>query len=76
MIREIIKPQTQTHTIEIPKEYLNVEVEILIFPIGSTKTPSDQIDQLIRKTSGILSGRNIDPIIWQREIRSEWDNRE
>jgi len=76
MIREIIKPQTQTHTIEIPKEYLNVEVEILIFPIGSTKPYSDQSDQLIRKTSGILSGRKVDPIIWQREIRSEWDNRE
>ncbi|OGR24922.1 MAG: hypothetical protein A2277_16805 [Desulfobacterales bacterium RIFOXYA12_FULL_46_15] len=75
MIREIIKPQTQSHTIEIPKEYLNMEVEILIFPIGSTKPHSDQSDHLIRKTSGILSGRKVDPIIWQREIRSEWDNR-
>ena len=75
MIREIIKPKTQTHTIEIPKEYLNVEVEILVFPIGSTKPSSDQKHQLIKKTSGILSGRNIDPILWQKEIRSEWDNR-
>ncbi len=75
MIREIIKPQTQSHTIEIPKEYLNIEVEILIFPIGSTKPHSGQSDQLIRKTSGILSGRKVDPIIWQRETRSEWDNR-
>jgi hypothetical protein len=31
MIREIIKPQTQIHTIEIPKEYLNRDVEILFF---------------------------------------------
>lgn len=75
MIRKIIKPQTQSHTIEIPKEYLNMEVEILIFPINSTKPRSDQSDHLIRKTSGILSGRKIDPTIWQREIRSEWDNR-
>lgn len=75
MIREIITPQTQRHTIEIPKEYLNMEVEILIFPIHAAKRPSDQRDQLIRKTSGILSGRKVDPIIWQREIRSEWDNR-
>jgi len=75
MIREIITPQTQRHTIEIPKEYLNMEVEILIFPIDAAKRPSDQRDQLIRKTSGILSGRKVDPIIWQREIRSEWDNR-
>jgi len=52
-----------------------MEVEILIFPIDAAKRPSDQRDQLIRKTSGILSGRKVDPIIWQREIRSEWDNR-
>lgn len=75
MIREIIKPQTQNHTIKIPKDYLNRKVEILIFPIGSVKPQSNYRDQLIKKTSGILSGKKIDPLLWQKEIRSEWDNR-
>jgi len=76
MIREIIRPQTQSYIIEIPKEYLNREVEILVFPLSSTKLHSDQRDNIITKTSGILSGKKIDPVIWQRQIRSEWDNRE
>ncbi|MDZ7666492.1 MAG: hypothetical protein U5K27_14425 [Desulfotignum sp.] len=75
MIREIIKPQTQIHTIEIPKEYLNRDVEILIFPISPAKTEKGRIHQLIRKTSGIISNKKIDPVMWQKEIRKEWDNR-
>ena len=75
MIREIIKPQSQNHTIKIPKDYLNREVEILIFPIGSVRPQSNYRDKLIKKTSGILSGRKIDPLLWQKETRSEWDNR-
>lgn len=34
MYREIITPTNQKHTIEIPKEYLNKEVEILILPFS------------------------------------------
>ena len=34
MYREIITPTNQKHTIEIPKEYLNQEVEILILPFS------------------------------------------
>ena len=34
MYREIITPTNQKHIIEIPKEYLNKEVEILILPFS------------------------------------------
>lgn len=76
MIREIIKPQTRIHTIEIPKEYLNREVEILIFPISPDKTDKNRRYQLIRKTSGVISNKKIDPVMWQKEIRNEWDSRQ
>ena len=28
---------------------------------------------IFSKTSGLLKSKNIDPIQWQNEIRSEWD---
>lgn len=33
MIREIIKPETDRLVINIPKEYIHQEVEVLVFPI-------------------------------------------
>jgi hypothetical protein len=36
---------------------------------------ADDRQNIIKKTAGILSKRNIDPIKWQKKIRSEWDNR-
>ncbi|MEA3360754.1 MAG: hypothetical protein U9R17_15295 [Thermodesulfobacteriota bacterium] len=35
MLREIIKPTSESYNIRIPKEYLNQEVEILVLPLGS-----------------------------------------
>lgn len=75
MIREIIRPKTQSYTITIPKEYLNKEVEILVLPLSSEKILSDQRIEIIRKTSGILADRKVDPVRWQKKIRDEWDNR-
>ncbi len=34
MYREIIKPTSEEYTIKIPKEYLDVEVEILVLPFS------------------------------------------
>ncbi len=31
---------------------------------------------ILEKSAGILSDQNIDPLKWQEEIRSEWDERE
>ncbi len=31
---------------------------------------------ILEKSAGILADRNIDPLKWQEEIRSEWDERE
>ena len=31
---------------------------------------------ILEKSAGLLAGQNIDPLKWQEEIRSEWDERE
>ncbi len=31
---------------------------------------------ILEKSAGILADQNIDPLKWQEEIRSEWDERE
>jgi len=31
---------------------------------------------ILKKSAGILSSENIDPLKWQEEMRSEWDERE
>ncbi len=75
MIREVIRPQTKTYTIKIPQEYLDREIEILILPVGPERKTPDQRAAAIMKTSGILSRNKVDPVSWQKDIRSEWDNR-
>ncbi len=75
MIREIIRPQGKTYTINIPEEYINKEVEIIMLPVRLERIHLEQRADIVRKTSGILSDKKIDPVSWQREIRSEWDNR-
>ena len=32
MLREIVRPTTESYNIHIPKEYINTEVEILVLP--------------------------------------------
>lgn len=73
MLREIIVPQTQNYTVKIPLEYLNTKVEILVLPFSESEANvvDNRLDA-IKKTAGILSTQNIDPLKWQLEIRQEW----
>ena len=41
MYREIIKPTSEEYTIKIPKEYLDVEVEILVLPFSLNDKQKD-----------------------------------
>ena len=38
MLRMIIKPESNSYVIDIPKEYINTEVEILVLPFTYDKT--------------------------------------
>ena len=75
MLRLIIKPDSDSYNIEIPKEYIDTEVEILVLPFTYDRsTIVKQSDRSIfEKTSGILKSKNIDPIQWQQNIRSEYE---
>jgi hypothetical protein len=68
MIREIIKPTSNTYTISIPKKYINQQVEILIFPVSANEKKSSK-EKVFLETSGILKDKKIDPIKWQKDIR-------
>jgi hypothetical protein len=75
MIREIITPQSNEYVVHIPQEYINTKVEILVLPFSYPKTKEIKKDKksIFAKTGGVLKSKNIDPIEWQEEMRSEWD---
>ena len=75
MVRQIIEPKTVEYIINIPNEYLNKKVEILVLPFFDDSVPtlnSAKAKNSILKTSGILRDRMVDPVKWQQELRSEW----
>ena len=43
MYRKIIKPKGKKYVIEIPKEYINKEVELLVIPVSETKDKEENI---------------------------------
>ena len=52
MIREIVRPTSDKIFIDIPDEYINKEVEILIFAISETKRArleNGELDKIIGK---------------------------
>ncbi len=77
MLRQIIKPKTEKYLLNIPKEYLNKRVEILVLPYENSEDTDmpKKSTGIIAKTAGILKNKNIDPVKWQRKIRNEWDGR-
>ena len=60
----IIIPTDEYYTIQIPKKYLNKEIEIIIKPIEKK--------DLIKKTKGIIKNK-INPLEYERKIRNEWN---
>ncbi len=71
MITEAYIENNQMRVINFPKEFLKSKHwKINIEPIEEIK---DDFKNLSNKTSGILIGKNIDPIKWQEEIRNEWE---
>jgi F0F1-type ATP synthase alpha subunit len=72
VIREIVTPTNTNFTLKIPKEYLNRQVEILVLPLfNENKVKKTKTLEVFSKTAGILKNKKIDPLKWQREIRSD-----
>ncbi|MBB5022917.1 hypothetical protein [Desulfurispira natronophila] len=75
MLREIIEPKVEEYNLRIPREYLNRKVEILVLPYDDVPCACIDGRRLLQETSGILSKGDLDPVQWQRSMRSEWGNR-
>jgi len=75
MFRVIVTPESDEHILSIPVEYVNTQVEILVFPFSLPEKMSnrDKNIDIFAKTAGILNSQNIDPLVWQDGIREEWD---
>jgi hypothetical protein len=75
MIREIIKPKSEEYLLHIPKGYINKKIEILIIPfknVTDSLSGKSNYSDALKKTAGILKNKNIDPVVWQKNIRAEW----
>ncbi|HCL56034.1 MAG TPA: hypothetical protein DHW82_03375 [Spirochaetia bacterium] len=76
MLRKIIKPFKKDFTIHIPDEYINKRIEILVLPFEEAEESKSEISKnIIEETAGLFAHSKIDPLKWQKEIRSEWDHR-
>jgi len=65
MYREIIVPTSQQYILNIPKEYIDQEIEILILPFSYNKSKKKEL-------------RNIDPMILLQtsSMEKSWNNSE
>jgi len=73
MIRSIIVPTSETYEIKLPKEYLNKQIEVLVFPIGkSPKEIPEHTTDTLNKAFGIIEGSELTPVAFQRQIREEF----
>ncbi len=55
MIREVIKPQNNNFTINIPDSYINKEVEFIMFPLDEAKITNKVKKQNISALGGSLN---------------------
>ncbi len=61
MYQKTLTPKSKEITIQIPEEYINHKIEIIIKPYYEN----------IKKTAGIIREK-IDPLKWQKDLRNEW----
>jgi len=57
MIREIVRPHGRTYTIDIPEEYIDKVIEIIVLPHIPDSHISDQDADPVKNISGLLSDK-------------------
>lgn len=67
VVRKIIDHATNPLTIELPQEYHNIKVEVIVLPIDEPKKNYDFSDLI-----GKLKWEG-DAVAEQRKLRDEWD---
>jgi len=71
----VIKKGSQIkRCIQIPKEYLEKDLEITIRPHNPKQNISKKLDKLYNKYKKLTPFQSIkDPGAWQREARRDWE---
>ncbi len=72
MIKLNIQDNIYEHVIFLLKSLDSKGLSITEYKTDNKNSKYD----ILEKSAGILTGQNIDPLKWQEEIRSEWDERE
>ena len=63
------------HVIFLLKSLNSKGLNITEYKTDNKNSKHDVLD-VLEKSAGILADKNIDPLKWQEEIRSEWNERE
>lgn len=78
MIREFIKPKQKTISIDIPDDYINKKLELLIFPMEKIDTPkkknTNKINKLMEKNFITARSTTISPNIDIDTLMNEMNN--
>jgi hypothetical protein len=77
MLREIIKPSSEKYMIQIPKEYIDKEVEILVLPFVyedniKTKKVKNKFNPEEFYNASNISKKDIDDYL--KSVKEEWNN--
>lgn len=61
------------HCINLPEDFMEMDLEIKIRPLAKSGNISKKLEQLYNKYPGITPFKKIDdPQQWQRDTRNEW----
>ena len=71
MIREIIRPTTNSYNIFIPEEYINKEVEILVLPFSLSNKDRNSNDNFKTLLASVSEGLSEDDLARQHDLGRE-----
>lgn len=71
-VRKIIDHSTNPLTIELPEEYVNRKLEVIVQPIDEQETEAKKKKYDFSKFVGKLQWKG-DALAEQRKLRNEWD---
>jgi hypothetical protein len=70
----IKKGSSIQHCINLPDDFIDMDLEIKIRPLVKPGKISLQLENLYQKYSGVSAFREVnDPTQWQRDLRDEWN---
>ena len=69
-IRKIVEYTTNPLTIELPEEWKDRKVEVIVLPVEETEKPKKKYD--FSKFVGKMKWEG-DAVVEQRKLRDEWD---